>query len=198
MSETENSPVTNEYTDNELITLIRKGSDKAFNLLIFRYTGMVSLLSKKYFSPSLTADDWFQEGMIGFLDAVRTYDSDGGASFATYATVCIRNRLNSSLRKVKHSADESPSDVISINDDMIPMDSPENDYIENENYRLFTESAFKQLSETEQKVIGYYLAGFSYVETAEILGISEKSVDNALCRAKSKLKKVFGKMNDPA
>lgn len=198
MSEAENSPVTNEYTDVELINLTRQGSDKAFNMLIFRYTGMVSLLSKKYFSPSLTPDDWFQEGMIGFLDAVRTYDSNGSASFATYATVCIRNRLNSSLRKVRNSANETPSDVVPLKENILPVDSPENDYIENENYRLFTESAFKLLSDTEQKVIGYYLAGFSYAETAEKLGISEKSVDNALCRAKAKLKKEFGKMNYPA
>ena len=188
-----NTPVTNEYSDNELIDLVRKGSDSAFNLLIFRYTGMVSLLSKKYFSPSLTADDWFQEGMIGFLDAVRTFSIDGGASFATYATVCIRNRLNSSLKKAKNSAAVQASDSIVFDSDIIPsVDSPEDNYIENENYRVFTQSAFSRLSETEQKVIGYYLAGFSYTETASILGISEKSVDNALCRAKSKLKKSLG------
>ncbi len=193
MSETEKTPVTHEYTDDELISLIRKGSDKAFNLLIFRYTGMVSLLSKKYFSPSLTADDWFQEGMIGFLDAVRTYSCDAGASFNTYAGVCIRNRLNSSLKKAMNSAAEHPADSVSIIDDpTLPVFSPEDDYIENENYRLFTENAFKHLSETEQKVTGYYIAGFSYSETAKKLGISEKSVDNALCRAKAKLKKVFG------
>ena len=188
-----NTPVSNEYSDNELINLVRKGSDSAFNQLIFRYTGMVSLLSKKYFSPSLTADDWFQEGMIGFLDAVRTFSIDGGASFATYATVCVRNRLNSSLKKAMNSSAAQATDQIELQHDIIPsVDSPEDSYIENENYRIFTQSAFSLLSETEQKAIGYYLAGFSYTETAKILGISEKSVDNALCRAKGKIRKSLG------
>ena len=154
---------------------------------------MVSLLSKKYFSPSLTADDWFQEGMIGFLDAVRTFSIDGGASFATYATVCVRNRLNSSLKKAMNSSAAQATDQIELQHDIIPsVDSPEDSYIENENYRIFTQSAFSLLSETEQKAIGYYLAGFSYTETAKILGISEKSVDNALCRAKGKIRKSLG------
>lgn len=192
MSESENTPVRSDLSDNELISLIRNGSEKAFNLLILRYTGTVSLLSKKYFSSSLTEDDWFQEGMIGLLDAVRTFDSDGKAAFSTYACVCIRNRLNSSLKKANNSGNTPLNGSISFHDDFVPAAiSPEEDYIKNENYRFFTASFLSRLSKTEQQVIRYYLVGFSYSETAKNLGISEKSVDNALCRAKAKLKKAF-------
>lgn len=192
MPETESITDISKNSDECLISLIKQGCDKAFNTLIFRYTGMVSLLSKKYFSPSLTSDDWFQEGMLGFLSAVRTYKADGGASFATYASVCIRNRLNSSLQKALNSKNGNSAEEVNLHDDIIiPVVSPEDNYIADENYRLFTENAFKHLSVTEQNVIGYYLAGFSYTEISEKLGLSEKSVDNALYRAKAKLKKAL-------
>ena len=192
MSETENTAVHPDLSDNELISLIRNGSEKALNLLILRYTGTVSLLSNKYFSASLTVDDWFQEGMIGLLGAIRTFNSGEKAAFSTYACVCIRNRLNSVLKKVNSSKNSLLNGSLAYHDDFVPsVDSPEDDYIENEDYRFFTTSFLNKLSKTEQKVIRYYLAGFSYSETAKNLGISEKSVDNALCRAKSKLKKAF-------
>lgn len=191
MTETECTTDISRYSDKMLISLIRQGSDKAFNALIFRYTGTVSFLSKNYFSPSLTAEDWFQEGMIGFLNAVRTYSQNGGASFSTYATVCIKNRLNSALKKVMNPKDINTTESVDFHGNiLINVDSPENNYIENENYQLLAD-AFRFLSVTEQSVIGYYLAGFSYNEISEKLGINEKSVDNALCRAKSKLKKIL-------
>lgn len=192
MSETENISVNPDLSDDELISLIRNGSEKAFNRLILKYTGTVSLLSKKYFSSSLTDDDWFQEGMIGLLNAVRTHDREASASFSTYACVCIRNRMNSALKKAQNAANAPLNGSLEYHDDFVPtVISPEDNYIENENYRFFTTSFLNKLSETEQKVIRYYLSGFSYKETAKKLGISEKSVDNALCRAKSKLKKAF-------
>lgn len=192
MSETDNKEAVGTLTDEELIDLIRTGSGKAFDILILRYRQTVSYLAGKYFSDSLTQDDWFQEGMIGLLYAVHTYAGTAGAEFSTYAAVCIRNRLVSCLKKATNSKNAPLNSSLSYDDVIIPpVHSPEDDYIENERYRFFTQSFFKQLSETEHKVMQCYLAGFSYAETAEKLGITEKSVDNAICRAKSKLKKAF-------
>ena len=44
------------------------------------------------------------------------------------------------------------------------------------------------LSKKEFEVLKFYLQGYSYKEIAEILKISEKSIDNSLTRIKSKLK----------
>ena len=38
-------------------------------------------------------DDLFQEGIIGLLNAVRSYRPECGASFETFAYTCITNRL---------------------------------------------------------------------------------------------------------
>lgn len=49
------------------------------------------------FTPSeiqhLGLDDLKQEGAIGLLKAIRTYDGSKGVVFSTYATICIRNEM---------------------------------------------------------------------------------------------------------
>ena len=49
------------------------------------------------------------------------------------------------------------------------------------------------LSKKEMKVLEMYLAHCSYEQIANELSMNEKSVDNALQRAKSKIRKSMGK-----
>lgn len=41
----------------------------------------------------LTYEDLFQEGSMGLLKAIRTYDSGRNTTFSSYATICIRNEI---------------------------------------------------------------------------------------------------------
>lgn len=41
----------------------------------------------------LTYEDLFQEGSMGLLKAIRTFDSSKNTTFASYATICIRNEI---------------------------------------------------------------------------------------------------------
>lgn len=192
MSETENKSAFNALSDDELVSHIRQGSSDAFNALVLRYSNTVSYLASRYYSDSLTNEDWFQEGMIGFLCAVRSYRLGDTASFSTYASVCIRNRLSGCLKRVTNSKNLPMSSSLPYDDLFIDsVHSPEEDYIENERYRFFSESFINQLSAAERQVIKCYLAGFSYAEIADKLGITVKSVDNAICRVKHKLKMAF-------
>ena len=188
MSDTEKTVNFPSFSDEELVSAIRIGESAAFDELAKRYIKTVSFLSGKYFSDNMTHDDWFQEGMIGFIFAVRTFDSKKGVSFSTYASVCISNKLRTVWKKANRIVD-TVSDLSDTFDS--PTQSTEENYIESENYISFTERLAENLSDTEKKVISYYLAGFSYSETSKATGLTEKSVDNALFRAKTKLKKAL-------
>lgn len=180
------------FTDEALLYQIRNGSEAAFDELFRRYADRIRSLSKDYFSGSLTEDDWFQEGVIGFLHAVHAFRADGTASFSTYASVCIRNSLNSAWRKANNSGNLPLNQSVALEESVLScMDSPEEEYIQKEHFRLFSEKYRQQLSAAEQNVIACYLAGYSYSEMAKRLGMNEKSVDNAVFRAKAKLKKYF-------
>ena len=86
------------FTDEELVKLSQEGNSLALDTLTRRF-----LLRKPKVSSAgyLDADDLLQEGMISFLSAVRTYDSEKGVTFSAYASVCMNNRIFSAVRKTK-------------------------------------------------------------------------------------------------
>ena len=51
----------------------------------------------------------------------------------------------------------------------------------------------RQLTERERGVLTAYMTGMSYAEIAQSLEITEKAVDNAMQRARRKLRKEFGR-----
>ena len=48
---------------------------------------------------SVEIDDLVQAGMIGLLEASRSYDADQGASFETYASIRIRGSMIDEIRR---------------------------------------------------------------------------------------------------
>ena len=54
-----------------------------------------SALKKFYKNDTkyLCYEDLFQEGSLGLLKAIRTYDENKNATFSSYATTCIRNEI---------------------------------------------------------------------------------------------------------
>ncbi len=192
MADAPESGIYSDLSDDELVLLIRTGNSDAANTLLLRYSGRVAYMANSYFFDSLTYDDWYQEGMIGLLHAVRTYNTDDGVSFGTYASVCIKNRLIACLKKLTSSKNLPLNSAVSL--EAVPditVRSSEDAYISNEDYRNFEQILIKHLSAKEQKVMILYLAGYSYAEIATELNSTVKAVDNAVCRAKNKLKKIM-------
>ncbi len=190
MSEPQKSVKYSDLSDDELIALVRDGDSEAVNTLIVRYSSVISFMAQNYFLDSLTFDDWYQEGMIGFLHAIRSYSGDRGASFKTYASKCVRNRLSDCLRNSTNSKNLPLNSAVEFDEDFdIPVVSCEDTYILSEDNRDFEQILKKHLSETEKKVMISYLAGYTYAEIANSLNMTVKAVDSAICRAKNKLKK---------
>ena len=92
------------YFDKERqLDLIRKykrnGDSGALDLLVRSNEKLVIDMARKIKSSNFEVEleDLIQEGFIGMLDAVRKFDEDRGASFSTFATYSIRNRIGKFL-----------------------------------------------------------------------------------------------------
>ena len=83
--------------DNALLNLISEGNDDAVSALVLRYLSLVRKKVSGIHLASMDADDLTQEGVIGLMDAIRTYRKDGGSSFATYASTCVDNRIRKAI-----------------------------------------------------------------------------------------------------
>lgn len=195
-------------SDEELVYKAKFGDENAENELLELYKGLVVKIARSYFILGGEMEDIVQEGMIGLYKAIKGYDKKKNASFKTFATMCIKHQIQSAI-KVANAKKNSPlSNSVSLqsfsensdDDDFLPVNlifqvSPDEKIINKEDYRNLLENIKKMLSEKELQVLKYYLKGYTYKEISNILGTSEKSIDNSLSRIKSKLKKMVENNN---
>lgn len=184
------SLIYNNLSDCELADYIKQGDNKAFEELSNRYTGVILSVSKNYHIDGFDYYDFLQEGLLALLSAARSFNSTMNVPFKAYLTICAKRRFISVLRKSQGKSVIPDSERISIDDALLTADNSKNpeELLLNKEYinNLKTGIAVR-LSDKEKKVLSLYLAGYSYIEIANSLGITVKAVDNALQRIKKKL-----------
>lgn len=176
---------------SDLVYAARYGDKAAMNELISAFAPTVESIATGYVGRCpITRSDLIQEGMIGLLGAVYGFDTNAEARFETFASVCISNRIKSAvhaqLRK-KHIPLNGYVDIdeVDISD---CMSDPQTIMDMRERFEELNESIEKKLTPLEKDVLRLHIGGHNYSSIAEVLSISVKSVDNALQRARKKLK----------
>ena len=180
-----------KLSDEQLCTLASGGDDAAMAELIKRIMPLAGAKAAMYNHPDLHRDDLLQEGMLGFITAVNTYDPEKNASFRTYAGVCINNRIVSMLRRRSSQRNIPPDLVSSIDDEGDSVSDyssdPQEIFSEYEDMMHLQFLLDEKLTKLEKDVLLCRARGMSYEDIASKLGTSAKSVDNALRRARKKL-----------
>lgn len=166
-------------------------TEKAFD--IERYLPLVRSRANAFRQKGIDTDDLFQEGVIGLIYAMRAFDSSMGASFETFAYVCITNRLKNAVTAAgKISSAESYENAFLP--DELPFEAaredPQEILISREGVQQWLDNVKNCLSDFEQRAIRLYLSGYSYQEMAASLQSTTKAVDNALWRARKKLRRL--------
>ena len=184
----------------ELIKLAKGGDNKSLDELYDKYKHNILLIAKKYYLNDGNNDDIVQEGMMGFLKAINTFDEHKG-NFYSYLTLLVEQQIINAVRK-SHNLKNTPlNERYNLNNQGelelgsgenkvgIPSDtlSPESRVIMEEDRKELDEMMSDKLSEFEREVLELYLSGDSYCDIIEKLNVNYKSVDNALSRVKAKL-----------
>lgn len=180
--------VTNEL---ELIKRIKSGDEIAKSDLYYMYKSLVSSIARKYYLIGGDIEDLIQEGMLGLFRAVDMYDHDKNDNFMAYAYIIIERAIIYAIRRNNTEKEKQHQDlfIASTNDGMQFPDeelSPEEYILQNEKAEELLDSIREHLSPQEKKVFKLYLEGYNYHDIADTLGKSDKSIDNALNRIKTK------------
>ncbi len=176
-------------SDKELIRNDPPDSGKTAEL-ISRYMKTVFSCAKRY-SGAADYEELVSDGMEGLLSAVRSYDEEKG-EFAAFAAVCIENRLrNTAKRSLRRTSLLADSDPEKLNDIADPAPTPEEIVIAREDSKEVLERIETELTPLETQCIRGAVMGLSYDEIARHLNIEKKAVDNALSRARAKLRKYY-------
>lgn len=198
-----------ENPEIQLAAEAQAGDALAEETLIRKYAGIVYKKARAYFMAGADAEDVVQEGMIGLLKAVRSYDAEKNATFGTYAERCVTNQIISAIRsadRIKHKplntsvslnkpvaqdAAQGTADAaeITLGDTLRtdPADSPDELLIIKDVAYYILNNGDNIFSDLEMQVLNEYIKGFTSGQIAERLGKSSKSVDNALQRTRKKV-----------
>ena len=174
-------------SDEEIVARINGGNYELLSVIIERWLLRILYYVKKYCGEN-DAEDAVQEATIALYSAVKNFDGEK-SSFATFASLCIKRSVISTLKSSKRQKD-IPDELLSSYDDAVitDSDSPEKIFFDKEDYKALTDNIRLELSGLEFKVLQLYLSGKKYIDIATELQIYEKTVDNALLRIRKKLK----------
>lgn len=193
-----------DLNDYELVSMISENNDST-EILFEKYRPLIYGVAKKQYKNNqnfgIELSDLIQEGMIGFNDAINTFQDHKDTLFFTYAKKCIETKIISYLvsatRKKHFVLNSSISmDYIDKKNDMNILDrklasdllDPEQIMIDQEKTKDIIKYLNQELTDFELQTFELKKDGFTYKEIAEILGVSPKKIDNALQRVKNKIK----------
>ncbi len=195
-----------EYSDGELLSLIKEESEEAKDILYEKYKYIIDIIIRKYTVKAkmlnIEYNDLYQEALLGFSDAINRYN-DNRSSFRTFITICVDRRLQVVIKKASslknklmneslsleysYSDKQSLMEIISDENKNNPLNNLEMD----ESYLSLIKVIKKQLSSSEKEVFSLLINNYNYQEIAQILNKDIKQVDNAIQRIKSKVKNLL-------
>lgn len=189
------------FSDEELIEKLRQGENDITDYILEKYKPLVRKKTNAMYLIGGETEDLIQEGMIGLFKAIRDYRPDKDASFYHFAELCINRQLYSALEASNRKKHQPLNSYISLSDQdnqgvvaaellVDPERGPEQMVIEQELWEEYKKRLEQNLSKMENKVLQYYLDGNHYIQIAEIMGKSPKSIDNALQRIRQKIRQI--------
>ena len=196
-----NSSVDKRVSDTILVSRAKSGDSKALSALIEKYSENIRIKAYTFNCVHVKDnEDLYQEGMMGFVSAVYYYDENRGASFNTFMTRVVSNRMIQAYNRMRDYSKvflltENSSEKFLNSVDNCTM-SPEQQFVSDECYEEYLAFIETEFSNFEKKVYKLFLKNLSYNEMSIILECSVKSIDNALQRIKKKIRDFFEKQGN--
>ncbi len=184
--------IDNSFDDNALVTRAKLGDSAALSMLIERYSNVIFQKANSFSNLNgLESDDLFQEGMIGLVSAIYSFDEGRGVQFSTYLSTLASRKMLTALRKSNNNPNNPLSSYVSLDEnvDLLSQSpTPEEMMIYNEELTEIVTYLNENLSKMERKVFKLSVLGIPYTEIADIIDCSVKSVDNAMQRIRRKIR----------
>lgn len=189
--------------DEDILKNYKNHSD-AVEYLIEKYKGLVIKEVRPFYLIGADTEDLIQEGLIGLFGAINSYDESKDVAFFTFARTCIRNKINTAVKKSnykKHiplnsyvSFFEKKSDgETELMDELEAgvQSSPEKVILGEMISDDIWSEIDQKLSKYEKKVLDLYLDGYSREEMSEELEKPVKSIDNTIQRIRKKIQDIL-------
>ncbi len=189
-------------TDEEIVEHYHSGNSEALEFLVRKYTPLVYKSIKNRFATGFSEDDFVQEGYVGIINAVTSFDATKETSFFTYVGKCIDNNVNHLIEKSQSKKNQFFNSQISLDEERDDLEyetsgnkneltnNPEAIVISKISNQDALDLVKKELSKNELEVYKLMIKGFEYTEIADILDKTPKMIDNTIQRIKNKARNI--------
>ena len=163
----------NDKADEELVTYVKKGNEKALEVLLNRYKDIINMKVSKYFIIGAEREDIVQEGMIGLYKAVKNFEIEKQNSFKSFANLCIERQLITAIKTSNRQKHIPLNSSVSLNTTVYDNDEdtslielfnsktaedPLDTITKKEYYKLVGDKIDENLSDFEKKVLSRFAA----------------------------------------
>lgn len=186
--------------EKEDIVLAQQGNEEAIEKIIKEYQGTIYKNNRSFFLKGGDNDDLMQEGFIGLIKAIKSFDDSRNACFSTFANLCIRRQMITAIKNynsdkyknlnlaMQQGKDYSEhEELVKYNSPSLKFYSPEDIFLGKELVKLLSNFLNENLSELEKRVFKYLCREYSYIEIANLLNEPPKKIDNTIQRIKKKI-----------
>ncbi len=178
-------------SDIEIISLVLKGDQQAYALLVSRYQNFVFTLTMRMLKNREDAEEVAQDVFVKAYRALA--DFRGASKFSTWLYTIVNSSCLSFLRKKKQ-------DIHSLDNERVfeQVDSQDSgmaaNQVEQKSRQVMVTKAIALLAPDDAKIITlFYKAEQSLEEIAQILGIEPNTAKVRLHRARTRLKEKMEK-----
>lgn len=177
-----------ELSDPELVAAAVGGDQQSFSLLMARHKDGTYRFIRRYGVDPEEAYDLVQQTFVSAWTALRRYEPD--RSFATWIRAIALNKCRDWSRRASvRRFLLSPLTLESAGAETAPDPRPgaEAAAIEQERQQALARAVAALPKSLKEPLLLTVLEGFSHKETAALLGLTPKAVENKVGRARKKL-----------
>ena len=181
-------PVTDtNYTEEELISLIRKGDARSYRFLVDRHKSYAYTLAIRIVGNHEDAQEVAQDAFIKAYNNISSFKGD--SKFSTWLYRIVFNTAISRKRKKKLPVTDIEK-AYSVFDDQ----AGSNEGIRDKERKHWLEQAISNLAEDDSFLITlYYFQELSLEEMADVTGFTPNLLKVKIFRARKKLAEWLGK-----
>lgn len=185
-----------KYNDYELLDLIYDNDEVAYDIMLNKYKPIIYNKALEYYNylkdnkcTGFTLEDFYEEGIIAFNNAVRNYDPNKGSLFYSYLLVCLSSGFNLLYRNILKLKNRPLLKYKEL--DFEVRDSRAVDpYDDIDNLDIYNklDDYLDSLSQLDSAIITLRINNFKYSEISNLLDISSSHISRVVKAMREKLK----------